>query len=63
MRSMGHVNRTAPAGDSCVRQEVVRRLRDQLATGDYHPPVEELVDRLVSLVIARQTGKRAGSGE
>jgi hypothetical protein len=37
---------------------VVRRLRQQVEAGVYDPPVEELVDRLVHLVLYRQATRR-----
>lgn len=49
------------------RQDVIVRLRQQVAAGSYEPPVDELVNRLVDVVLARRTtsGKktrgRAGS--
>ena len=46
-----------PAGP--VRRDVVRRLRQQVESGAYDPPVEELVDRLVYLVLHRQTTRQA----
>ncbi len=46
-----------------VRRDVVRRLRQQLAAGVYDPPVEELVDRLVHLVLHRQATRRADTGD
>jgi hypothetical protein len=38
------------------RQDVIVRLRQQLAEGAYQPPVDELVNRLVSVVMAQRTG-------
>jgi hypothetical protein len=46
-----------------VRRDVVRRLRQQVAAGSYDPPVEELVDRLVHLVLHRQATRRADVGD
>ena len=40
------------------RQEVIVRLRQQVAAGSYEAPVDELVNRLVDVVLAR----RAPSG-
>ena len=37
------------------RQDVIVRLRQQVAEGAYEPPVDELVNRLVSVVMARRT--------
>ncbi|MGH8992012.1 MAG: flagellar biosynthesis anti-sigma factor FlgM [Acidimicrobiia bacterium] len=56
---------TAHAADPAgrVRRDVVRRLRQQVAAGNYDPPVEELVDRLVHLVLYRQTTRRADVGD
>ena len=50
-----------PAGR--VRRDVVRRLRQQVAAGVYDPPVEELVDRLVHLVLNRQAARRTDFGD
>jgi len=36
------------------RNDVILRLRQQVADGAYEPPVDELVDRLVSVVLARR---------
>ena len=46
-----------------IRRDVVRRLRQQVAAGVYDPPVEELVDRLVHLVLVRQATRRADIGD
>jgi hypothetical protein len=56
---------TAHAGDPAerVRRDVVLRVRQQLAAGDYDPPVEELVDRLVHLVLYRQASRRTDVGD
>lgn len=44
------------------RREVIVRLRQQLADGAYQPPVDELVNRLVSVVMAQRTaGTTQGS--
>jgi hypothetical protein len=40
------------------RHDVIDRLRQQVAAGSYQPPVDELVNRLVDVVMAR----RATSG-
>lgn len=37
------------------RQDVIVRLRQQVAAGSYQPPVDELVNRLVDVVLARRT--------
>jgi len=45
------------------RHDVIVRLRQQVADGAYQPPVDELVNRLVSLVMAqRATGHAPGAG-
>jgi len=36
------------------RQDVIVRLRQQVAAGAYQPPVDELVNRLVSVVMAQR---------
>jgi hypothetical protein len=36
------------------RNDVIVRLRQQVADGAYQPPVDELVNRLVSVVMARR---------
>ena len=36
------------------RHDVIIRLRQQVADGAYEPPVDELVNRLVSVVLARR---------
>lgn len=36
------------------RDDVILRLRQQVAAGAYQPPVDELVNRLVSVVMARR---------
>jgi hypothetical protein len=41
---------------SADRHDVILRLRQQVADGAYEPPVDELVNRLVSVVMARRTG-------
>ncbi|MGH8975197.1 MAG: hypothetical protein ACRD0C_18585 [Acidimicrobiia bacterium] len=46
-----------------VRRDVVRRLRQQVEAGVYDPPVEELVERLVHLVLYRQATRRADIGD
>jgi hypothetical protein len=42
--------RACGAGYHDARQEMVLRLRRQLAAGAYQPPLAELVDRLVAIV-------------
>lgn len=39
------------------RHDVIVRLRQQVAEGAYRPPVDALVDRLVSVVMARRTAE------
>jgi hypothetical protein len=46
------MDRIHPANGN--RQDVIVRLRQQLADGAYEPPVDELVNRLVSVVMARR---------
>ncbi|MGH8999559.1 MAG: hypothetical protein ACRDY7_09225 [Acidimicrobiia bacterium] len=41
-----------PGGDGRSRAQVVRRLRQQVVTGTYQPPVDGLVDRLVGIILA-----------
>ena len=36
------------------REDVIVRLRRQVAEGAYEPPVDELVNRLVSVVMAQR---------
>ena len=43
---------------SANRHDVILRLRQEVAEGAYEPPVDEVVDRLVNVVMAR----RAASG-
>jgi hypothetical protein len=43
-----------------VRPEVVDRFRTQVATGAYEPSVENLVDGLMSLILAGPAGRRPG---
>jgi hypothetical protein len=40
---------------SASRHDVIVRLRQQVAEGAYQPPVDELVNRLVSVVMARRS--------
>ena len=42
------------------RHDVIVRLRQQVADGAYEPPVDELVNRLVSVVMAQ--GRRRPRG-
>ena len=39
---------------SANRHDVILRLRQQVAEGAYQPPVDELVNRLVSVVMAQR---------
>jgi hypothetical protein len=41
------------------RNDVIVRLRQQVADGAYQPPVDELVNRLVSVVMARQAAEES----
>jgi hypothetical protein len=43
------------------RDDVIVRLRQQVADGAYRPPVDELVNRLVSLVMAHQFADGPGA--
>ena len=43
------------------RHDVIVRLRKEVADGAYRPPVEELVNRLVSVVIAQHTADAPGA--
>ena len=45
------MERTNPM--NATRHDVIVRLRRQVAEGEYQPPVDELVNRLVSVVMAR----------
>jgi Anti-sigma-28 factor, FlgM len=49
------MERTNPM--SATRHDVIVRLRQQVADGAYQPPVDELVDRIVSAVIARRAAE------
>ncbi len=42
---------------SANRHDVIVRLRQQLADGAYRPPVDELVNCLVSVVMARRASE------
>ena len=50
------MDRTNPMNAN--RHEVIVRLRQQVADGAYQPPVDELVNRLVSVVLARRAAER-----
>ena len=43
------------------RHDVILRLRQQVADGAYEPPVDELVNRLVSVVLARRASGTPGA--
>jgi hypothetical protein len=43
------------------RHDVILRLRQQVADGAYEPPVDELVNRLVSVVMARRPAGGPGA--
>jgi hypothetical protein len=45
------------------RHDVIVRLRQQVADGAYQPPVDELVNRLVSVVLARRAAEVAPRAE
>jgi hypothetical protein len=51
------MERTNPM--SANRHDVIVRLRQQVADGAYQPPVDELVNRLVSVVMARRAAEEA----
>ena len=44
------------------RHDVIVRLRQQVADGAYEPPVDELVNRLVSVVLARRAATGGSPG-
>jgi hypothetical protein len=44
---------------SAGRQDVIVRLRQQVADGAYQPPVDELVNRIVSVIMARRAAEIA----
>jgi len=46
------MNRVTPMNAN--RHDVIVRLRQQVADGAYQPPVDELVNRIVSAVMARR---------
>lgn len=50
------MDRTNPL--NATRHDVIVRLRQQVADGAYQPPVDELVNRLVSVVMARRAAER-----
>jgi len=43
------------------RHEAIVRLRQQVADGAYETPVDELVNRLVSVVMARRAARGPGA--
>jgi hypothetical protein len=43
------------------RHDVILRLRQQVADGAYEPPVDELVNRLVRVVLARRAAPSPGA--
>ena len=43
------------------RHDVILRLRQEVADGAYQPPVDELVNRLVSVVMARRAAGGPGA--
>ena len=42
---------------SAPRHDVIVRLRQQVADGAYQPPVDELVNRLITVVMARRAAE------
>lgn len=63
LRSRGVPRRGARAQhtpEGAIRAEVIRRLRHQVASGSYDAPVEDLVDRMVDLILARRAARGAG---
>jgi hypothetical protein len=46
--------------DPVARHEVVSRLRRQIASGAYEPPVDEVVDRVMSIILAGHTRNAPG---
>lgn len=56
------MDRIHPASADASREDVIVRLRKQVAEGAYEPPVDELVNRLVSVVMAQKaTGDSRGT--
>jgi hypothetical protein len=53
------MDRIHPANGN--RQDVIVRLRRQVAEGAYQPPVDELVNRLVSVVMAQRAAEEPRS--
>jgi hypothetical protein len=43
-----------------ARHEVVSRLRLQVASGAYEPPVDKVVDRLMTIILAGRGEKSPG---
>ena len=48
-----------PDASARERAECIRRLRQQVVTGAYEPPIDLLVDRLVSLLVSERTSSPA----
>ena len=44
-----------------ARHDAIVRLRQQVADGAYQPPVDEVVNRLVSAVMARRAAATPGA--
>ena len=63
MVGKGHSERLLVGLETPVREDVVSRLRRQVEAGAYHPPVHELVDRLLDAVIARHGPSLGDRGE
>jgi hypothetical protein len=53
------MERTHPATKN--RHDEILRLRQQVADGAYETPVDELVNRLVSVVMARRAARGPGA--
>ena len=47
--------------EGVARHEIVSRLRLQVASGAYEPPVDKLVDRLMTIILAGHAGIGPGS--
>jgi hypothetical protein len=48
---------------SANRHDVIIRLRQQVAEGAYQPPVDELVNRLVDVVMARRAAEETPNSD
>ena len=48
---------------SANRHDVIVRLRQQVAEGAYQPPVDELVNRLVNVVMARRAAEETPNSD